>query len=163
MNSYIFVVAAVVSVFSVYYVLNRLINEVKTDQVPFEKTQKKFLIGIFLSKIIPLIFLFYGIFKMTPKNLSDLYIPWTIIGIAAIIGLVLIEKFKKDKEFESILVGRILFGAVILELIHYAAGIFKVSLTKYLLAIKSEIIKITVKTIIITQKTSVSFISLIKK
>lgn len=101
MNSYIFVVAAVVSVFSVYYVLNRLINEVKTDQVPFEKTQKKFLIGIFLSKIIPLIFLFYGIFKMTPKNLSDLYIPWTIIGIAAIIGLVLIEKVKKDNKNEA--------------------------------------------------------------
>ncbi len=101
MNSYIFVVAAVVSVFSVYYVLNRLINEVKTDQVPFEKTQKKFLIGIFLSKIIPLIFLFYGIFKMTPKDLSDLYIPWIIIGIAAIIGLVLIEKVKKDNKNEA--------------------------------------------------------------
>ncbi|HLQ84225.1 MAG TPA: hypothetical protein VK121_10355 [Pseudogracilibacillus sp.] len=101
MNSYIFVVAAVVSVFSVYYVLNRLINEVKTDQVPFKETQKKFLIGIFLSKIIPLIFLFYGIFKMTPKDLSDLYIPWIIIGIAAIIGLVLIEKVKKDNKNEA--------------------------------------------------------------
>jgi len=101
LNSYIFVVAAVVSVFSVYYVLNRLINEVKTDQVPFKETQKKFLIGIFLSKIIPLIFLFYGIFKMTPKDLSDLYIPWIIIGIAAIIGLVLIEKVKKDNKNEA--------------------------------------------------------------
>src|SRR5699024_11876431 len=36
-------------------------------------------------------------------------------------------------------------------------------LTKYLLAIKSEIIKITVKTIIINQKTSVRFISLDRK
>src|SRR5699024_11936258 len=47
------------------------------------------------------IFLFYGIFKMTPKDLSDLYIPWIIIGIAAIIGLVLIEKVKKDNKNEA--------------------------------------------------------------
>ncbi len=100
MNSYIFVVAALVSIFSVYYVLYRLINEVKADQIPFEKTQKRFLIGIFLSKIVPLIFLFFGIFKMTAKDLSDLYIPWIIIGLAAIIGLVLLEKIKKDNKNE---------------------------------------------------------------
>lgn len=101
MNSYIFVAAALVSIFSVYYVLHRLIDEIKDNQIPFEKTQKKFLLGIFLSKIVPLIFLVYGIIKMTHKELSELYVPWAIIGITAIIGLVLLEKIKKENKNEA--------------------------------------------------------------
>lgn len=100
MNSYIFVVAAVVSIFSVYYVLKRLLKDVIENKVPFEKTQKKFLLGMFLSKIVPLILLIFGIIKMTYKEISELYIPIAIILIAAIIGLVLIEKVKKDNKSE---------------------------------------------------------------
>lgn len=100
MNSYIFVASAVVSVFSVYYVLNHVLKEVKENEIPFEKTQKKFLLGILLSKIVPLIFLIYGIIKMTHKEISELYIPSAIIGIAVIIGLILLGKTKKDNENE---------------------------------------------------------------
>lgn len=100
MNSYIFVAAAIVSIFSVYYVLNRLLGEIKEQKIPFEKTQKKFLLGILLSKIIPLIFLLYGIIKMTHKDINELYLPWGVIGITAIIGLGLLEKVKKENKNE---------------------------------------------------------------
>lgn len=100
MNSYIFVAAAIVSIFSVYYVLNRLLGEIKEQKISFEKTQKKFLLGILLSKIIPLIFLLYGIIKMTHKDINELYLPWGVIGITAIIGLGLLEKVKKENKNE---------------------------------------------------------------
>lgn len=100
MNTYIFVVAAVVSVFSVYFVLKHLLKDVIENKVPFEQTQKKFLLGMFMSKIIPLILLIFGIIKMSYKELNELYIPIAIILIAAIIGLFLIEKVKKDNKTE---------------------------------------------------------------
>lgn len=100
MNSYIFVVAAVVSVFSVYYVLKRLLKDVIENKISFEKIQKKFLLGVFLSKIVPLILLIFGIIKMTHKELSELYVPWAIILIAATIGLVLIGKIKNENKDE---------------------------------------------------------------
>lgn len=100
MNTYIFVVAAVVSIFSVYFVLKRLLKDVIENKVPFEQTQKKFLLGMFMSKIIPLILLIFGIIKMSYKELNELYIPIAIVLIAAIIGLVLIEKVKKDNKTE---------------------------------------------------------------
>ena len=100
MNTYIFVVAAVVSIFSVYFVLKHLLKDVIENKVPFEQTQKKFLLGMFMSKIIPLILLIFGIIKMSYKELNELYIPIAIILIAAIIGLFLIEKVKKDNKTE---------------------------------------------------------------
>lgn len=100
MNTYIFVVAAVVSIFSVYFVLKHLLKDVIENKVPFEQTQKKFLLGMFMSKIIPLILLIFGIIKMSYKELNELYIPIAIILISAIIGLILIEKVKKDNKTE---------------------------------------------------------------
>ena len=100
MNTYIFVVAAVVSIFSVYFVLKLLLKDVIENKVPFEQTQKKFLLGMFMSKIIPLILLVFGIIKMSYKELNELYIPIAIILISAIIGLILIEKVKKDNKTE---------------------------------------------------------------
>ncbi|HLR60745.1 MAG TPA: hypothetical protein VK094_09775 [Pseudogracilibacillus sp.] len=100
MNTYIFVVAAVVSIFSVYFVLKLLLKDVIENKVPFEQTQKKFLLGMFMSKIIPLILLIFGIIKMSYKELNELYIPIAIILIAAIMGLFLIEKVKKDNKTE---------------------------------------------------------------
>ena len=70
------------------------------NEIPFETTQKKFLLGIFLSKIVPLILLIFGIIKMTHRELSELYLPWAIILVAALIGLVLINKLKKENENE---------------------------------------------------------------
>lgn len=101
MNSYIFVVAAVVSIFSVYFVFKYLLKEVKQEEVTFEKTQKRFLIGMFLSKIVPLILIIFGIIKMSYKELNQLYLPGILILIAMIIGLILIEKIKKDNKNDS--------------------------------------------------------------
>lgn len=101
MNSYIFVVAAVVSIFSVYFVFKYLLKEVKQEKVTFEKTQKRFLIGMFLSKIVPLILIIFGIIKMSYKELNQLYIPGILILIAMVIGLILIEKIKKDNKNDS--------------------------------------------------------------
>src|SRR5699024_6886896 len=101
LNSYIFVVAAVVSIFSVYFVFKYLLKEVKQEKVTFEKTQKRFLIGMFLSKIVPLILIIFGIIKMSYKELNQLYIPGILILIAMVIGLILIEKIKKDNKNDS--------------------------------------------------------------
>src|SRR5699024_8605776 len=95
-----FVVAAVVSIFSVYFVLKLLLKDVIENKVPFEQTQKKFLLGMFMSKIIPLILLIFGIIKMSYKELNELYIPIASILIDEIMGLFLIEKVKKDNKTE---------------------------------------------------------------
>src|SRR5699024_6482513 len=97
-SSDLFVVAAVVSIFSVYFVFKYLLKEVKQEKVTFEKTQKRFLIGMFLSKIVPLILIIFGIIKMSYKELNQLYIPGILILITMVIGLILIEKIKKDNK-----------------------------------------------------------------
>src|SRR5699024_12422024 len=101
LNSYIFVVAAVVSIFSVYFVFKYLLKEVKQEKVTFEKTQKRFLIGMFLSKIVHLILIIYGIIKMSYKELNQLYIPGILILIAIVIVLILIEKVKEQNKYDS--------------------------------------------------------------
>src|SRR5699024_11764677 len=56
---------------------------------------------MFLSKIVPLILIIFGIIKMSYKELNQLYIPGILILIAMVIGLILIEKIKKDNKNDS--------------------------------------------------------------
>src|SRR5699024_2846009 len=56
---------------------------------------------MFLSKIVPLILIIFGIIKMSYNELNQLYIPGIIILIAMIIGLILIDKIKKDNKNDS--------------------------------------------------------------
>src|SRR5699024_891219 len=56
---------------------------------------------MFLSKIVPLILIIFGIIKMLYKELNQLYIPGILILIAMVIGLILIEKIKKDNKNDS--------------------------------------------------------------
>lgn len=44
-------------------------------------------------------------------------------------------KFKKGREIEGIIVARIFLGLIMLEFIHYAAGLLKIDFWKYLIAI----------------------------
>ena len=44
-------------------------------------------------------------------------------------------KFKAGREIEGIIVARIFFGLIMLEFIHYAAGILKVDFWKYMIAL----------------------------
>lgn len=56
-----------------------------------------------------------------------------VMGGRAIKGLRKIQ-INKNREVESLLVTRVLFGGIVTELIHYAAGIFNVKFSNYLLS-----------------------------
>lgn len=95
MNAYIFVVAAILAVVPVLIVFKVGVNQLLEHPGDMKKVQRNFFIGAALSKIVPAILLVYGIIKMTPiASIQTLFIPWGIIAVVVIGGLMFIESQK---------------------------------------------------------------------
>src|SRR5690625_570258 len=104
MNVYIFVAAAVFSVIPLLVIFKVNINQLIKDPKQFHEVQKKFLVGVALSKIVPVILLVFGIVKMTPVDFDKLLIPLLIIMIVVMFGFIFISSQKmsngnKDVKF----------------------------------------------------------------
>lgn len=104
MNVYIFVAAAVFSVIPLLVIFKVNINQLIKDPKQFPEVQKKFLVGVALSKIVPVILLVFGIVKMTPVDFDKLLIPLLIIMIVVMFGFIFISSQKmsngnKDVKF----------------------------------------------------------------
>ena len=88
MNAYIFVAAAILAVIPVLILVKVNVNKLIDDPEQFNYVQKRFFIGMALSKVIPAILLVVGIVNLTPVNdYSDLYLPWGIIVITVLYGI----------------------------------------------------------------------------
>lgn len=95
LNAYIFVVAAILAVVPVLIVFKVGVNQLLEHPSDMKKVQRNFFIGAALSKIVPAILLVYGIIKMTPiASIQTLFIPWGIIAVVVIGGLMFIESQK---------------------------------------------------------------------
>lgn len=103
LNAYIFVLAAVLAVVSIIVIFKINIDKVMKNPNQIATIQKNFFIGIALSKIIPVILLFYGIIKMTHiSNISKLYIPWLIIlGLVVYAFFYISSKNKLDVDQDT--------------------------------------------------------------
>lgn len=87
MNAYIFVAAAVFAVIPFSIIFKVHINKLIENPEQINKIFKHFFIGVALSKIIPVIFLVFGIIKLTDGvEISALYLPWLIILIVSVGG-----------------------------------------------------------------------------
>lgn len=96
MNAYIFVAAAVFSVIPILVVLKVNINKLIEHPANKEAIQKQFLIGVALSKIIPVILMLFGIIKLTKvTDMSQLYLAWGIILLVVLGAVLYIFKQKK--------------------------------------------------------------------
>lgn|SRR5690625_4433346 len=88
LNAYIFVAAAILAVIPVLILVKVNVNKLIDDPEQFNYVQKRFFIGMALSKVIPAILLVVGIVNLTPVNdYSDLYLPWGIIVITVLYGI----------------------------------------------------------------------------
>src|SRR5699024_2000139 len=88
LNAYIFVAAAILAVILVLILVKVNVNKLIDDPEQFNYVQKRFFIGMALSKVIPAILLVVGIVNLTPVNdYSDLYLPWGIIVITVLYGI----------------------------------------------------------------------------
>src|SRR5690625_4268464 len=92
MIPYIFMIAALISIFAVLIIfklyLNRLIEEPET----LVAIQRRFLISIGISKVIPIILLIFGMAKMSEFEQGNVIIPILIIVVAVIYTLYDISK-----------------------------------------------------------------------
>lgn len=102
MNAYIFVVAAILAVVPVVIVFKIGVNKLLDNPGEMKKVQRNFFIGAAMSKIVPAILLMYGIIKMTPiASIQTLFLPWGIIGVVVIGGLMFIESQKNSDANEE--------------------------------------------------------------
>lgn len=103
LNAYIFVLAAVLAVIPIIVIFKINIDKVIEDPNEITMIQRNFFIGIALSKIIPVILLFYGIIKMTHiSDISKLYIPWIIIlGVVVYAFFYISSKNKLDVDQDT--------------------------------------------------------------
>lgn len=102
MNVYIFVAAAVFSVIPLLVIFKVNINKLIEDPSQMPKVQGQFLIGVALSKIVPVILLIFGIIKMTTINMDSLYVPIAIIIIVVAYGLYFISSQKNIDEDKDV-------------------------------------------------------------
>lgn len=101
MNAYIFVAAAVFSVIPLLVIFKVNINKLIEDPSQMPKVQKHFLIGVALSKIVPVILLIYGMIKITTFDMTSLIVPLTVIVIVVAYGYFFISSHKNVKERED--------------------------------------------------------------
>lgn len=102
LNTYIFVAAAILAVIPVLILVKVNVNKLIADPEQFNHVQKRFFIGVALSKVIPAILLIVGIVNLTPVNdFSDLYLPWAIIAITVLYGLYFITSQKNSNVGEQ--------------------------------------------------------------
>lgn len=104
MIPYIFVAAALTSVFAVLIIFKLNMDKLIEKPTDLHEVQKKFLISIGVSKVIPVILLIFGMVKMGEAEISrnQLTIPLLIILATVIYGLYYISSKKKLEEDEDI-------------------------------------------------------------
>lgn len=95
MAIYLFTGAAVFSVLPLIVLFKIHAEKVQEDPDHFNEIQKKFFIGVTVSKIIPALLLIMGITTMDKVALEQLIVPWVIILFALIYGIYYILSFKR--------------------------------------------------------------------
>lgn len=86
MDIYFFVASAVFSVIPILVIFKINIQKLIENPNQLSEIQRKFLIGVALSKVVPVILLIVGIINMSTVDLNSLYVPLTIIVIVVAIG-----------------------------------------------------------------------------
>lgn len=95
MAIYLFPGAGVFSVVALVFLFKIYAEKVQEDPDNFNEIQKKFFIGVTVSKIIPALLLIMGITIMDKVAVDKLVIPWLIILFALIYGIYYILSFKR--------------------------------------------------------------------
>ncbi|WP_232225532.1 hypothetical protein [Oceanobacillus manasiensis] len=78
--AYYFVAAAVLAVIPILTLYKVLVGKLKENPSSQQSIQQKFIIGVALCEIIPLLLIVYGYINLAPVNtINELYIPGFIV------------------------------------------------------------------------------------
>lgn len=94
--------AALLSVISLVIVLKVNLTKVIDDPKRIYDVQKSFLIGVALSKIIPVVLIIIGIMQMKPAELADLIVPILVIVVTLLLALIYMSYQQKIKAKEEV-------------------------------------------------------------
>src|SRR5690625_4645007 len=95
-NIYLFVAAALLAVIPIIIIFQKSMQRLKEHPKDYPQVQRRFFIGSAISKILPVIIIIFGILRMPSGiEISRLYIPWLIIGVAVVYGFFYISSKKK--------------------------------------------------------------------
>lgn len=99
---YYFVIAALLSVISLVVVLKVNLDKVIDDPKRMYEVQKSFLIGVALSKIIPVVLIIIGIVQMKQAEMNDLIVPIIVILVALLAAFIFMSYKKKINAKEEV-------------------------------------------------------------
>ncbi len=99
---YYFVIAALLSVISLVVVLKVNLDKVIDDPKRMYEVQKSFLIGVALSKIIPVVLIIIGIVQMKQAEMNDLIVPIIVILVALLAAFIYMSYKKKINAKEEV-------------------------------------------------------------